>query len=64
MFTAKSFIVFDLIFRSLIHFEFIFVYHIRECSNRNSTEFLTLILHPTTLLNLLMRSNSFLVAYI
>ena len=33
MFSSKSFIVSGLIFRSLIHFEFIFVYGVRECSN-------------------------------
>ena len=33
MFSSKSFIVSGLIFRSLIHFEFIFVYGIRKCSN-------------------------------
>ena len=33
MFSSKSFIVSHLIFRSLIHFEFIFVYGIREFSN-------------------------------
>ena len=33
MFSSKSFIVSDLTFRSLIHFEFIFVYSVRECSN-------------------------------
>uniref|UniRef100_A0A8C3W7Q1 Uncharacterized protein n=1 Tax=Catagonus wagneri TaxID=51154 RepID=A0A8C3W7Q1_9CETA len=33
MFSSKSFIVFGLIFRSLIHFEFIFVYGFRKCSN-------------------------------
>ena len=33
MFSSKSFIVSNLIFRYLIHFEFIFVYGIRECSN-------------------------------
>ena len=32
MFSSKSFIV-SLIFRSLIHFEFIFVYGVRKCSN-------------------------------
>uniref|UniRef100_A0A4X1SUS7 Uncharacterized protein n=1 Tax=Sus scrofa TaxID=9823 RepID=A0A4X1SUS7_PIG len=31
--SSKSFIVSGLISRSLIHFEFIFVYGIRECSN-------------------------------
>ena len=30
---SKSFIVSGLTFRSLIHFEFIFVYGVRECSN-------------------------------
>ena len=30
---AKGFIVSGLTFRSLIHFEFIFVYGIKECSN-------------------------------
>ena len=33
MFSSKSFIVSGLISRSLIHFEFIFVYGIRKCSN-------------------------------
>ena len=33
MFSSKSFIVPDLIFRSLIHFEFIFVYGVRKCSD-------------------------------
>ena len=32
-FSLKSFIVSGLIFRSLIHFEFIFVYGVRECSS-------------------------------
>ena len=31
MFSNKSFIVSGLTFRSLIHFEFIFVYGVREC---------------------------------
>ena len=33
MFSSKTFIVSDLTFRSQIHFEFIFVYGVRECSN-------------------------------
>ena len=33
MFSSKCFIVFGFIFRSLIHFEFIFVYGVKECSN-------------------------------
>ena len=33
MFSSKSFIVSGLAFRSLIHFEFIFVYGFRKCSN-------------------------------
>ena len=33
MFSSKSFIESGLTFRSLIHFEFIFVYGVRECSN-------------------------------
>ena len=33
MFSSESFIVFSLTFRSLIHFEFVFVYVVRECSN-------------------------------
>ena len=33
MFSSKGFIVSGLIFRSLIHFEFILVYGVRECSN-------------------------------
>ena len=31
MFSSRSFIVSGLTFRSLIHFEFIFVYGVREC---------------------------------
>ena len=33
MFSSKSFTVSGHIFRSLIHFEFIFVYDVRKCSN-------------------------------
>ena len=33
LFSSKSFIVSGLTFRSLIHFEFIFVYGVRKCSN-------------------------------
>ena len=33
MFSSKSFIVSGLMFMSLIHFEFIFVYGILKCSN-------------------------------
>ena len=33
MFSSRSFIVSSLIFRTLIHFEFIFVYDIKECYN-------------------------------
>ena len=33
MFSAKGFIVSGLTFRSLIHFEFIFVCGVRKCSN-------------------------------
>ena len=33
MFSSKSFIVSGLTFRSLTHFEFIFVYGVRKCSN-------------------------------
>ena len=32
-FSSRSFIVSGLTFRSLIHFEFIFVYGVRECPN-------------------------------
>ena len=35
MFLSNSFIVFGLTFRSLIHFEFIFVYGVRKHSNFN-----------------------------
>ena len=34
MFSSKSFIVSRLMFRSLIHFEFIFVFGVRKCSNK------------------------------
>ena len=33
VFSSKSFIVSGLTFRSLIHFEFIFVYGVRKCSD-------------------------------
>ena len=33
MFSSKTFIVSGLTFRSLLHFEFIFVYGVRKCSN-------------------------------
>ena len=33
MFSSRSFIVSGLRFRSLIHFEFIFVYDVQECSS-------------------------------
>ena len=33
MFSSKSFAVSSLIFRSLIHFKFVFVYGVGECSN-------------------------------
>ena len=33
MFSSKSLILSGLTFRSLIHFELIFVYGVRECSN-------------------------------
>ena len=33
MFSSRSFIVYGLTFRSLIHFEFIFVYGVRKCSS-------------------------------
>ena len=33
IFSSRSFMVSGLTFRSLIHFEFIFVYDLRECSN-------------------------------
>ena len=33
MFSSRSFIVSDLTFRSLIYFEFVFVYSVRKCSS-------------------------------
>ena len=33
MFSSRSFIVSGLMFRSLIHFEFIFVHYVRKCSS-------------------------------
>ena len=33
MFSSKSFIASGLTFRSLTHFEFIFLYYVRKCSN-------------------------------
>ena len=37
MFSSKSFIVFGLTFRSVIHFEFIFAYGVRENFGRRGT---------------------------
>ena len=34
IFSSKSFIVSGLTFRSLIHFEFIFVFGVRKCSDK------------------------------
>ena len=39
MFSSRSFIVSGLTFRSLIHFEFIFVYGIRKCSTVRLSDF-------------------------
>ena len=33
MFSSRSFIVFGLTYRFLIHFEFIFVYDVKKCSS-------------------------------
>ena len=33
LFSSKSFIVSGLTFRTLMHFEFIFVYNVRKCSH-------------------------------
>ena len=33
MFSSRSFVVYSLTFRSLMHFEFIFVYGVRKCSS-------------------------------
>ena len=38
MFSSKSFIVSGLTFRSLIHFEFIFVNGVRKCSNLKNVD--------------------------
>ena len=37
MFSSRSFVVSSYTFRSLIHFEFIFVYGVRELSNHSFT---------------------------
>ena len=44
MFSSKSFIVSGLTFRSLIHFEFIFVYGVRKCSSFILFFFLRLVI--------------------
>ena len=58
LFSSKSFIVSGLTFRSLIHFEFIFVYGVRECSNfillhvswvLSESQFIALGMHDTML---------------
>ena len=45
MFSSKNFIVLGLTIRSLIHFEFIFMYGVRKCSN-------FIILHVAVLFSL------------
>ena len=42
MFSSRSFIVSGLTFRSLIHFEFIFVYGVRKCKILTSKLYLFL----------------------
>ena len=57
MFSSKSFIVSGLIFRPLIHFEFIFVYDVRACSN-------SILLHVGVQFSQhLLKRLSFLVVY-
>ena len=38
IFSFKSFIVSGLTFRSLVHFEFVFVYDVRKCSFHSFTD--------------------------
>ena len=49
MFSSRSFIVSGLTFRSLIHFEFIFVYGVRKCSAAaaNSLQSCPTLCNPT-----------------
>ena len=46
MFSSRIFIVSRLIFRSLIHFEFMFVYHVIKCSSFILYKWLTSFLAP------------------
>ena len=46
MFSSRSFIVSGLTFRSSIHFEFIFVYAVRKCSNSINKEIVVPITQP------------------
>ena len=66
MFSSRSFIVSGLRFRSLIHFEFIFVYGVRECSNHyftcSSTIFPVLFFEETVFSRLFILA-SFVVDY-
>ena len=45
VFSSKSFIISSLTFRALIHFEFTFVYGVRECSNFTFALFYTCSSH-------------------
>ena len=58
LYSSKSFIVSGLTFRSLIHFEFIFLHSIRECSN-------FIFLHVAVQLaqHHLLKKLSFLIVY-
>ena len=61
MFSSKSFIVSSLTFRSLVHFEFTFVYGVRECSNFILLHFFPAPLIEETLFSPLYTLASFVV---
>ena len=48
MFSSRSFVVSGLMFRALIHFEFIFVYGVRKCSKKNEFFYKWLTSFPST----------------
>ena len=57
MFSSKSLIASGLTFRSLIHFEFIFVYCVRKCSSFILLQVLTYLILKSRIYNLRCRWN-------
>jgi len=62
MFSSRSFIVSSFAFRSLIHFEFIFVYGVRKCSSFILYKWLTSPVFPAPLVKGIVFSPLYILA--